>query len=460
MTDMEEATNKAIPFEKHPLYEEAMQQIVAGDKEGAIASLKRLCEHYPDEQFLQDLLVRVQLQSTFGGGEYIPVDHSQGTPVLRTLVLVMLAITTCLVVATGLVAVYNNWWIPIVEAQAEKEKNQAYWDDFEWRLGQGDISGALEVLEELSAEFPEDASIQQALERINSLKLCADMFADGVSLKERGDTEAAMEVLGQIPQECEERAAAEALIAELKEVNSWETAWFEAQNLLAAEDWQGAITTLTWIRQQNPGFRRVQVEDALFQAHVLVARQLLDDARGDVESVRQAASHLQEALTIKPGDLELSEEKRLAVGYVAGYEAYDRGDWSVAVVRWEPLYVMRPDYQSGTLRRRLYESYPLAAKQLIAAANGSFMALTQAIDYLDQALIEDPENEELLQERTLAVEYLAGLEALVQADPDLAISHWGPISVSRPDYQNGVLAEKLREACTLSTTPDEQYCTP
>ena len=457
---MEEATDKAIPFERHPLYEEAMQQIVAGDKEGAVASLKRVSEHYPDEQFLQDLLVRVQLQSTFGGGDYIPVDHSQGTPVLRTLVLVMLAVTTCLVIAVGLIAVNQNWLEPMRVAAALEEKNESLWDDFEWRLGQGDLSGALEVLNKLSTEFPEDASIQQALERINFLKLCADMYTDGVSLKERGDTQAAMDRLLQIPQECEEREQAEALIAELKEVSSWETAWFEAQNLLAAEDWPGAITTLTWIRQQNPGFRRVQVEDALFHAHSLVARQLLDNARGDVESLRQAASHLQEALTIKPGNRELSDELRLAVGYVAGYEAYDRGDWSVAVVRWEPLYVMRPDYQSGLLRRRLIESYPLAARQLIAAANGSAMALTQAIDYLDQALIEDPENVELLQERNLAVEYLAGLEAFVQGDLDLAISHWGPIHALRPDYQNGVLAERLREACTLSTAPDEQHCKP
>ena len=128
---MDESSNKAIPFERHPLYEEAMQQIVAGDKEGAVATLGRLAEYYPNEQFIQDLLVRVQLQSTFGGGDYIPVDHSQGTPVLRTVVLVMLAITTCLVVATGLIAVYNNWYLPIVEADELEERISSLWDDFE-----------------------------------------------------------------------------------------------------------------------------------------------------------------------------------------------------------------------------------------------------------------------------------------------------------------------------------------
>jgi tetratricopeptide (TPR) repeat protein len=457
---MKESSKSATPFEKHPLYEEAMQQIVAGDKEGAVTTLKRLSEQYPNEQFIQDLLVRVQLQSTFGGGDYIPVDHSQGTPILRTLVLVLLAITTCLVVATGLVAVYNNWWIEIVEARQQEETIKSLWDDVNWRLEAGDLSGAREKLEQLAAESPGDQSVQDALEEVNRRKLCSDMYADAVSLRERGDWQGAMDVLYQIPQECDNHDSAQALLGELKELGSVETAWVEAQNLLAAEDWRGAITTLTWIRQQNPSFRRVQVEDLLFQTHMRLAQQLLDGARGDVESVRQAEGHLKEALTLKPGNQELSDERRLAVGYVAGHDAYDRGDWAVAVVRWEPLYVMRPDYQNGVLRRKLYESYPLAARQLIAEASGSIRLLTQAIDYIDQALVDDPGNEELQQERTLAVEYLTGLEAFVKADWDLAIAHWGPIYVLRPDYQNSVLAENLRSACTQSTAPDEQYCKP
>ena len=239
-----------------------------------------------------------------------------------------------------------------------------------------------------------------------------------------------------------------------------ETAWLEAQNYLAAGDCQSAITTLTWIRQQDSRFRRSQVEDYLFQCLTGVARQLLDGSGGDVESVRQAADYLQDALMFQPGDQEWGNEKRLAVGYVAGHDAYDHGNWSVAVVRWEPLDVMRPNYLNGVLRQKLDESYPLAATQLIAEANGSIRLLTQAIDYLDQALVRDPGNEDLIQERTLAIEYLDGLEASVQGDLALAIAHWGPIYAVRPDYQNGALSEKLREACTLSTAPDEQYCKP
>ena len=457
---MEDSSNKAIPFERHPLYEEAMQQIVAGDKEGAVATLRRLAEYYPNEQFIQDLLVRIQLQSTFGGEDYIPVDHSQGTPILRTLVLAMLAITTCLVVATGLIAVKANYLDPLRANEALAEEINVLWDDFIRLRDAGDLIGAREKLQELAILTPDDPQVQEGLAEIDWLILCSGMYADAVSFNERGDWQAAMDKLYQIPQECPTFDRAQEFIAELKELGSVETAWLEAQNFLVDEDLLGAITTLTWIRSQDPSFRRVQVEDYLVQTHTRVAQQLLDGARGDVESVRQAASHLKEALTLKPTNQDLATEYRLAVGYVAGYEAYDRGDWSVAVVRWEPHYVMRPDYQNGVLQQKLLDSYPRAARQLIAEANGSVRLLTQAIDNLDQALVVDPGNEELVQERAFAVEYLAGLEAFVKMDWDLAIAHWGPIYTVRPDYQNDVLAEKLREACTQSTAPDELYCKP
>jgi tetratricopeptide (TPR) repeat protein len=459
---MEESPNKAIPFEKHPLYQEAMEQIKAGDKQAAVATLERLCEQYPHEQFLQDLLVRVQLQTQLGGAEYIAAERSQGTPILRTLVMVMLAITTCLVVAVGVIGVANARKGD-EEQQALVRQVNAGWDEVDRLKQGGDLIGMRQELETLAALKPDDSAfqqeIQQALAEVDRLKWCADTFGEAGARENRGDYQGALDLYIQITPDCSQYDEAQAAIERLKKLDTVETAWMEARSLFDAGDYSGAIVTLNWIREQDADFNREQVESMLFEAHRQLGFALLDGARGNVEAVDEAGTHFAEALKYRY-DQELATERRLAVGYVAGYQSYQGGDYVAAVVKWEPQYAERPDYQNGVLEDKLYESYPLAARQLIAEANGSVMRLTQAVDYLDQALAKDPANEELEQERTLAVEFLAGQEAYSQADYVLAISHWGPISAEQPDYQNGTLEERLRESCSLSTAPDEQYCTP
>ncbi|NIV29630.1 MAG: hypothetical protein GWN58_09005, partial [Anaerolineae bacterium] len=339
---MEESSNKAIPFEKHPLYEEAMQQIVAGDKEAAVATLTRLSEHYPDEQFLQDLLVRVQLQSTFGGGDYIPVDHSQGTPILRTVVLVMLAITTCLVVAAAAIAIKTNYLDKYFENEAVAAEIETLWEDLGKYKAAGDLVRVRQILEELNLLTPDNPDVQDALAEVDRLQWCSDTYADAVALDRRGDWQAAGDLASQIPQDCPNYEDVQRFYEGLKKSGAIKSAWAEALGLYDAGDCSGAVVTLTWIREEDPDFLRTQVEDLLYQCHKRDGFELLGSAQGDVLLVKEAAEQFQAALMFQPTDQQLLTEYGLAVDYVAGHEAYDRGDWAVAVVRWEPPYEEQP----------------------------------------------------------------------------------------------------------------------
>jgi hypothetical protein len=449
-----------IPFERHPLYDEAMQKARDGDEDGAVAALRRLAELYPEEQFINDLLLRFQLRTTFSTDEHISIDHTQGTPVLRTMVLLLLAVTACLVIVTAGIAAYNRWWLPMSRAQEQSADVQVLWKDLERRLSAGDLKGVREILKVLSAETPDDPRIEDTRQRIELLQTWADLYADAVAARERGDWQTALDLAYQIPRESPNYDQAQRLIKEVQGTAALEAAWQEVQNLVGAEDWQSAISTLNWVRAQNPGFRRAEVEDLLYQIHLRLARELLAAADGNPDLLRQAISHLSEALTLRPTDRELIEGKRLAVGFVAGSEAYARGDWVAAVVRWEPVYTTQPDYQGSMLERNLFEAYPSAARQLISQSKGSERLLYQALGYLDQALSVQPEDEELLEERHLVTEYLKGLEAFRQENWDLAIAHWGPIHVLRPDFLGGVLEEKLGLACASSELPDATFCLP
>lgn len=449
-----------IPFEKHPLYDEAMQKARGGDEAGAVAALRRLAELYPDEQFIKDLLLRFQLRTTFSTDEHIAVDHTQGTPALRTMVLLLLAVTACLVIITAGIAVYNRWWVPQISEREQGADAQILWNSLYRRLDAGDLIGARKILELLCSETPDDPRCEEARQKIDLLQSCADDYAGAVAARERGDWQAALDLAYQVSEACPNYNQAQRLIEEVKGVADLEDAWQDVQNLIQAEDWQSAISTLVWIREQNPAFRRAEVEELLYQIHARLARELLASAEGDLDLLRQAINHLNEALALRPTDQELIEERGLAVGFVAGSEASARGDCAKAVVRWEPVYATRPDYQGSRLQRDLFEAYPCAARQLISESKGSERLLYQALGYLDQALSVQPDDEELLAERHLVAEYLKGLEAFRQESWDLAIAQWGPIHALRPDLLGGVLEEKLGLACAGSESPDPAFCLP
>ncbi|MGD9049194.1 MAG: hypothetical protein PVF77_14145, partial [Anaerolineae bacterium] len=62
MVESKQTRVDQVPYEQHPLYEEAMQLLAAGDQAGACDALEQLAKAYPDEQAVHDLLLRMQLR--------------------------------------------------------------------------------------------------------------------------------------------------------------------------------------------------------------------------------------------------------------------------------------------------------------------------------------------------------------------------------------------------------------
>jgi tetratricopeptide (TPR) repeat protein len=437
-----------------------MEQLLNGNESGAAETLERLADLYPDEQAVHDLLLRTQLRTTFGNDYNIPVERNQPAPVLRGAVLLMLVLTACLVVVAAGTATYNRFFSEIYAQDERAVYIQSIWDDVNRRVDKGDIFGAREGLMVLLAETPEDPAVQEMLAQLDQWQAWADLYADALLHKERGDWQTAFDLARQIPPESPNYALAQQLVQEMQKQADLETAWQEVQSQLPAEDWQGAISNLTWIRSQDPNFRRTDVEEQLYLANERLAGQLIDTAGGNAESLRAAIIYLDQALTLKPTRRELIDEKQLAQGFVAGSDALGQGDWVEVVANWEPVFEKRSDYQGGILGQRLVDAYPRAARQLIAEARGSERMLDQALGYLDKALVSQPEDEELLEQRRLIVDYMDGLAAFRLEDWDLAIAYWGPILAAYPDYQDGALEDKLRVACASSASPDEAYCAP
>ena len=458
MVEHSETPGYQAPFETHPLYEAAMRHLASGDIDKAISRLKRLARLYPNDRALHDLLVRIELRATLASPEPDLPNRSQPTPILRQAVLLFLALTVTLVIIVGFVSAYARIVSPARTSQQKEAQINELHQDIQQRTEAGDWPGVREVSNEILTLVPGDPTAQAALDISDKQEELDRLYADAITAEQQGDWQQALDLLRQVEAENPNFRDVRQRIDRLSGQQALEEAWLEAQTQIEAGDLPAAIAILTQIRAQDPSFRRNQVEEQLFLAYSQLAQAQLDVAQGNLDAIRAAIGYLDKALELRPTDQTLVQERSWATAYLAGAEAFDREDWVAAVGHWQPLYTSHPDYQGGVLQEPLRQAYPRAGRQLIAEANGSLPKLRQALDYLDKALTTQPDNAELIEERRLVANYLAGADAYAAGNWSEAIAYWGPIFATRPDYQNGVLETNLRRACTMAPSPDASLC--
>lgn len=460
MSESDPMPDGATRFKDHSLYRAAMEQMADGDDAGALTKLRELVEMFPEEPVLRDILVRTELRATLATLEPGPSVYGAPAPLLRTVVLVLLAVAVGLAGIVGFTAAYD--WL--VRPAKQSRQVEMYMDslrlDGQMRLDAGDWSGAREVYQELLALVPADPTAQAAIEFSDQRQAWDRRYEDAAHAQQRGDWQAALDLLHQIEATSPGYRDVRQRIETLEELETLETGWQQSEAFLQAGDLAGAAATLAQMRVRNPDFHRRQVEERLYQIYAQLARELISQAGGSPDTLREAIGYLDQALALRPTGADLLEERRLAVGYVSGADAFGDEDWATAVDQWEPVYRTRHDYLDGLLEQNLFYAYPRAARQLIARARGTVGLLRRAIVYMDRALTLQPEDEGLTEERRLAVEYVSGATAFAQGDWEAAITHWGEIHASHPTYQDGTLEDKLRQACADVPESDPNLCPP
>lgn len=468
LMENEKTQDTSRPFEQHEFYRLAMQQIAEGEDEAAVANLRSLIDLYPDEEGLRDLLVRTNLRTATVVPEEVSRPPGPPPPILRRVILLLMFVAVLLAGAVAFAVAYENFVRPVRELASQRAKVANLREDFEGYLDDralpnaratlGELDGALKRLEALGGERFDAQEIEDAYRRLEAEEELSRLYEDALELIRQERWSEALSLLLRIQEIRPDYEKVPELIEEVRQRLALEAAWEEAERLVQAEDWLAAIERLTWIRAQDPEYRRGDVSARLFQINSLLARQELDQARGEVERIESAIEYLGKALQERPTQRDLVDELNRARDYVEGARANAAGDWVAAVEAWEEVYLTGSAYWDGVLEPLMQEVWPRAAKALIKEANGDPVKLRQAIDYLKKALYNDPENQELLAEHHFAKEYLEGADAYAKERWDEAITIWGPIHDLRPEYQNGLLEENLKTSCANSTSPSETWC--
>ncbi|MBN1659141.1 MAG: hypothetical protein JXA93_12090 [Anaerolineae bacterium] len=454
-----ETVETRVSFREHPLFVEVERQLAAGEDEGATHNLKKLRELYPNEDTIRDLEMRAALRSTFSIADALPIRRGQPGAVLRMLLLFMTMVAVCLTASAGFALAYQEWVIPPREEHEREVYLARLQQSFDQRLKAGDLTGARQVLEELSLALPGDQDVEAAFDLLRYQESLDAMYNSALDREAQSDWRGALDGWRHLEATSPGYRDVRQRIAQIERTIELEEAWQEAVSVVEANDWPRVVTLLTDIRRRAPGFHRDEADEYLFRGYEFLARQLLDGAGGNVGQMEEAIEYLGMALQLRPAQRDLIAERKLARLYVVGAVAYMDEKWGEAAEAWQSVHHARPNYQGGIVDTYLYQAYPRAAEELLEGAMGAKKPIQQAIGYLEQVLMRSPEDPWALEERSLALEYLAGLEAFDKERWNEAIVHWGPIYDVRPSYQSGAIEEKLRVACAATET-EFRWCSP
>jgi hypothetical protein len=227
----------------------------------------------------------------------------------------------------------------------EKEMRlEALWQEAQDRFGAGDLLGGIDALKRLRQE---DRSYRAA--EVRELLYQAYVQLANPLLDTDGDCGALRQAVVYLDGALEERPGDQSLN------NERQLAYRYVQGCDAAEDgdWPAAIEWWQRVYDDRSNYGGGVLASKLRQAYPLACDMLVDEANGDLEG---AIACLDDALEIIPGDDALVRERYLATEYVAGAEAFSREFWNLAILRWGPIYAIRPDYQNGLLEANLRQA--------------------------------------------------------------------------------------------------------
>jgi len=130
----------------------------------------------------------------------------------------------------------------------------------------------------------------------------------------------------------------------------------EARQLYNQTDWEGVITKLEQVRILDPNYERETVTDLLVEAYGKAGSQFVDENR-----LEEAIRYFDRALELRPAEVAIREQRRLASLYLAGL-SYWGANWQGAIDSLSVLYQLQPGYKDT--EQRLYDAYVAFADTL------------------------------------------------------------------------------------------------
>jgi len=168
--------------------------------------------------------------------------------------------------------------------------------------------------------------------------------------------------------------------------------------------------------------------------------------RDFMDYITQTADHHDAPQRIQ----EIRRQQELATLFNQAEKAYQARYYEQAIKLFKQLRAIDRTYERKLVSERLYSAYMNLGYATLNTRNVSAVDVQRALDYFKEALIESPGDIEAAQEKNLAELYLKATKAIENRQWQIAAFELGAISQQHPHYLQGRIPAMLYEVLIKS----------
>ena len=362
--DVSTPSKPKSPFD-HPSYNEGMDYLDKGQWQKAVGAIETLRELYPENDDVRDLLADINMRATVAQAQSRKKSKGSTKRLVRGIgvgVLVLIVISII-----GL-AVYKLWIEPTFLHEYRIQQLTALRQNADEAIIAGRYSEARQTLEEMRTIVPEDADIDETLQRVEQLEKITDLYNTAQEYMAGEAWDKAIEALTELQSLDAQYRAQPELLATAQEDQTLAQQFQTAEADFANGDWMSALDTYKQLHETSLTFKFDTIQNRLFESHFNYAQELMATAHTDSDQVTAALEHFAEALTVRPFDEGALNERRLAESYAS---ALNTDDHNQAIDLLQTIYAERPDYAGYNAAELLYTALLTRADAQLAAGEAN-----------------------------------------------------------------------------------------
>jgi tetratricopeptide (TPR) repeat protein len=410
---------KADAYRKDPEYIEALQHFQNGDWKSGLVKLKGLLDSYPYSSDLRSMFVEMQLRAKVEVYEREDKRFAIRKLVKRALMVLAGVVVISFLALWGFQSsaeVISSQFRSVMAQVAEQSENielQMKFANAQALMNAHYLAEARDLFLNVKAEQNDYPGIDIYLANIVRLEALQTEYDNAVALANEGRDREALGLFQWIDEQEPNFRFVNSQIDRLDSKIKMNDALTRADRAFEEQRWDDAIAGYLELKELDPRYRPIHVEDRLFNSYLLGAETVLANPTGTLADLRKANNYFNDALKLRPQDRSVLR-KRAEI--------------------------------NATLEDRQFYTYLEQAENLLVDNSDSLAALEEAEKLYGAASALRPNDERVKVLRDLARRFLTAQDSFNNARWSAAIEDMGYVVGIQKDYANGTARQILYEA--------------